>query len=440
MGSEMCIRDSNEENVENLTAARFRNEILTTYELQHPNVVRSLGYQREGDMLGLILEYLPFGSLRDLIESEQRVETGEILYLIDNVLKGLSAVHAAGIIHRDLRPENILFGKDGRIKISDFGDARVGATISSGQGITGKLDYLSPEYIKEGNLTEASDIYSLGIGLYELITRTNPFKAESPIRALAKRLTEKITPPHELIPGFPEALSNFVVKALATDPDERFKTAHEMIQHNNMLAQHLGITFESLSPEFPPEIPGAIPFDELDASTESSASLPTIDFSASTEKKSSRTATKSSFANKVFPEKNWAPSDLKLWQKLGIGVLAVLFGLVIASLFSTGEEQSLASQETPQAEEDSPSQAYKIPTGWYVLYLRHTDPHYVSNIADNLSASDYRIQVQTELNGGSAYFNILIGPYENEPAANATLFHIQSSEEGQEGLELKYFN
>jgi len=448
------ILELNEENVEDLTAARFRNEILTTYELQHPNIIRSLGYQREGDLLGLILEYLPFGSLRDIIESEQRVETGEILYLIDNVLKGLSTIHAAGIIHRDIRPENILFGRDGKIKISDFGDARVGATISSGQGITGKLDYLSPEYIKEGILTESSDIYSFGIGLYELITKTNPFRAESPIRALAKRLTETIVPPHELIEGFPEPLSRLIVKALATDTEERFKTAHEMLQFSNVVSQHLGVQQKKLVPEFPPEISGALPFDQLELLGESMSSLPSIDVTPTSEKKgkqkSAQPTTKSSFANKVFPSKGLSSKNfvgdfknILLKKKPLVIALGVGIGVILSSMFAFSsakqDQTEVALGGGAQGGEDS-LQLSPVSTGWYVQYLKGTDAFYISSVAENLAASDYSIKVQTELDQDQVSYYILIGPYSDEFAAKATLTHIEMSEEAGPNLELKYFN
>ena len=123
------------------TAARFRNEVMAAYSVTHPNVVRIYDYIRQGTLLAFTMEYIIGGDLADLLAHDEPLKFYQIIHILEQVCNGLSAVHEQNIIHRDIKPENILITKDGQVKISDFGTARLGATLGKNNGITGTVGY-----------------------------------------------------------------------------------------------------------------------------------------------------------------------------------------------------------------------------------------------------------------------------------------------------------
>jgi len=488
-----------ESSVEDLTAKRFRNEILVTYELQHPNIIRSRGYHRDGEMIGLVMEYLPFGNLRDLIDSGQKVSESQIVFLLKEVLNGLAEIHQGGIIHRDMRPENILFGKNNAIKITDFGDARVGATISTGSGITGKLEYLSPEYVRDGTLTETSDIYSLGICAYELATGTKPYEAESPIRALAQRLTQQITPPSEINPECSEEFSDMIVKAMAIEPTERFQTAIEMHKALNELEASAGFVAEPLAPENPPTIPGALAFEELSSEAKPSevkeapvetqtvedlaikpktadseeSPLPRALNGSSREKKDKKVE---KLIDQVFhPEKQSFQDKLKGYfqssketaktsarnidvssirnlaegkntvKYLGMTVLFLLItsaGLLFAKkdrVFDAAEETKILASEAKSGQQNP------VPSGWYIEYVRSNDINRAASIAQTLSKQGFPLQVKAEPQESAdqeemIFFKVLIGPYDNNTGASDMLAELDDEGLYKDGLAITFID
>lgn len=479
-----------ESSVEDLTAKRFRNEILVTYELQHPNIIRSRGYHREGQIIGLVMEYLPFGSLRDMIASEQQPTDPQIVFLLKEVLNGLAEIHQNGIIHRDMRPENILFGKNNAIKITDFGDARMGATISTGSGITGKLEYLSPEYVRDGTLTESSDIYSLGICAYELVTGTKPYKAESPIRALAQRLTQEIVPPHEINSNCSEALSRLIVKAMAIDPSHRFINANEMHSALNELEKQSDFEAQPLVPEFPPNIPGAAVEEKL-SSNEAPKKVDKVqdpaDLSISAtlskkedsplrqamnsstdskkdkkveklveqvfhpEKESIQDKLKSKFSSTVESTKN---IDLSSVQNIAEGknTIKYLGGTLLFLLFASlgilyaKKDKVISHSNSPVAVASESTEGLveeNVPTGWYIEYVRSSDINRAASIAQTLSKEGFPLQVKAEpevtaKNQQMIFFKVLIGPYDKNSGASEILEELDDEGLYRDGLAIKY--
>ena len=250
------IQISASENLE-LTEARFKNEIFATYNIKHPNVIRSYEYFQVGDHIGFTMEYLPGGDLADLLQLGEPLPVVQIVDLLKQILPGLHAIHSAGIIHRDLKPENILFTRNGEVKISDFGTVRIGATLSENGGISGTLRYLSPEYLRDGTLDPRSDIYSLGILAYEIATCDPPFKGPTPNAALEERTAGLLAPPNEIRKDFPKGLSAFIMKALSVVPDDRFQSAAEMLDTLELVLQdpRCGVVLPTFSPAdgFPEE-------------------------------------------------------------------------------------------------------------------------------------------------------------------------------------------
>jgi beta-lactam-binding protein with PASTA domain/tRNA A-37 threonylcarbamoyl transferase component Bud32 len=205
---------------------RFRREASSAAGLQHPNVV---GVFDRGTVDGshyIAMEYVDGASLKDLIE--RGLSVGEAIEIVRQVLAGVKYAHQHGIVHRDLKPQNVLVDASGRARVTDFGIARAGASeITQTGSVLGTAQYLSPEQAQGLPVTAASDIYSIGVMLYEALTGRVPFDADSPVSVALKQVSERPRPPSELNPEVSRALDGVVMRALAKDPANRFASAEE---------------------------------------------------------------------------------------------------------------------------------------------------------------------------------------------------------------------
>src|SRR4051795_4123015 len=208
---------------------RFRREASSAAGLQHPNVV---GVFDRGTVDGahyIAMEYVEGASLKDLIQ--RGLSVGEAVEIVRQVLAGVKYAHERGIIHRDLKPQNVLVDGEGRARVTDFGIARAGVSeITQTGSVLGTAQYLSPEQAQGLPVTAASDIYSIGVMLYEALTRQVPFDADSPVTVALKQVSERPRPPSELNPQVSRALDGVVMRALAKDPANRFASAEEFSQ------------------------------------------------------------------------------------------------------------------------------------------------------------------------------------------------------------------
>jgi len=208
---------------------RFRREASSAAGLQHPNVV---GVFDRGTVDGthyIAMEYVEGASLKDLIE--RGLSVGEAVEIVRQVLSGVRYAHGRGIVHRDLKPQNVLVDAEGRARVTDFGIARAGVSeITQTGSVLGTAQYLSPEQAQGLPVTAASDIYSVGVMLYETLTGRVPFDADSPVSVALKQVSERPRPPGELNPAVSHALDGVVLRALAKDPVNRFASAEEFIQ------------------------------------------------------------------------------------------------------------------------------------------------------------------------------------------------------------------
>ena len=215
-----------------IAAKRFKNEIVASYEVSHPNVVRAYEYIRDNQFVAYTMEYVPGGDLADKIGAEDLLDIKEIIRLLIQMCSGVQAIHNAGIVHRDLKPENILLTKEGNVKIADFGIARTGhgPKLTEHGGVVGTIDYVSPEYMLNSHVDWRSDIYALGILSYEMITGESPFKGDSVYATMTKRLKTDPAPPSKLRRDCPVALDAVVLKAMARNPEDRYQSALAMEQ------------------------------------------------------------------------------------------------------------------------------------------------------------------------------------------------------------------
>jgi beta-lactam-binding protein with PASTA domain/tRNA A-37 threonylcarbamoyl transferase component Bud32 len=207
---------------------RFRREASAAAGLQHPNVVGVFDRGTYDGSHYIAMEYVEGASLNDLIE--RGLSVGEAVEIVRQVLAGARYAHASGIVHRDLKPQNVLVDAEGRARVTDFGIARAGVSeITQTGSVLGTAQYLSPEQAQGLPVTAASDIYSIGVLLYEALTGRVPFEAESPVTVALKQVSERPRPPSELNPAVSRALDAVVLKALAKDPANRFASAEEFL-------------------------------------------------------------------------------------------------------------------------------------------------------------------------------------------------------------------
>jgi beta-lactam-binding protein with PASTA domain/tRNA A-37 threonylcarbamoyl transferase component Bud32 len=208
---------------------RFRREASSAAGLQHPNVVGVFDRGTYDGTHYIAMEFVEGASLKDLID--RGLSVGEAVEIVRQVLAGARYAHSHGIVHRDLKPQNVLVDAEGRARVTDFGIARAGASeITQTGSVLGTAQYLSPEQAQGLPVTAASDIYSIGVLLYEALTGQVPFEADSPVTVALKQVSERPRPPSELNPQVSRALDAVVLKALAKDPANRFTSAEEFEQ------------------------------------------------------------------------------------------------------------------------------------------------------------------------------------------------------------------
>ncbi|HKF24723.1 MAG TPA: serine/threonine-protein kinase, partial [Candidatus Acidoferrum sp.] len=237
---------------------RFKHELILARQVTHRNVIRifDLG-QAEGHKY-ITMEYLDGRDLRSVLREKGKLPPEEAAKIILQICRALEAAHAEGVIHRDLKPQNIMLDANGRAYVMDFGIAR--SAYLPGMTQTGALvgtpEYMSPEQAKGEKLDERSDLFSLGVILYELLVGTSPYHSDTPLATLWRRIQEKAKPLAEIDPTIPKPLCDIVAKALEIEPRERFSNATEFAQH---LESWLGIspstvgstTYQALVPPQP---------------------------------------------------------------------------------------------------------------------------------------------------------------------------------------------
>ncbi|MGY3380373.1 serine/threonine protein kinase/beta-lactam-binding protein with PASTA domain [Arthrobacter sp. TE12231] len=200
---------------------RLGREAKAAARLSHPHVVGVLDQGEDGPLAYLVMEYIKGHTLRDVLNEKGALSPRLALALIDPVVEGLGAAHAAGMIHRDIKPENVLIADDGRIKLGDFGLARAISTSTSTGALIGTVAYLSPELVLGKQADARSDIYSVGIMLYEMVTGRQPFDGEVPIQVAYQHVNSTVEAPSVQVPGLAAEIDELVQWCTDRDPDKR---------------------------------------------------------------------------------------------------------------------------------------------------------------------------------------------------------------------------
>src|ERR1700761_1697635 len=210
---------------------RFRREAQAAAGLQHPNVVSVYDRGNFEDTYYIAMEYLPGRSLKQLIRQEAPLDPVRAIDITIQILKAARFAHRRGVIHRDLKPHNVIVDDADQAKVTDFGIARAGASDMTETGsIMGTAQYLSPEQAQGHAVSEPGDLYSIGIVLYEMLTGRVPFDGESPVSIALKHVSEAPIPPSQINPDIPSALEQVVLWALNKDPADRPADADEFIR------------------------------------------------------------------------------------------------------------------------------------------------------------------------------------------------------------------
>jgi serine/threonine-protein kinase len=210
---------------------RFRQEAKAAANLSHPNIVTVHDFGLDSGQLFIVMEYVPGTDLKSLIKQRGRFTPEEAVPLLVQACAGIGYAHRAGLVHCDVKPQNLLVTPDMRLKVTDFGIARALSTIHPDEKSTivwGSPQYFSPEQAAGGAPSPASDVYSLGVIMYEMLTGTLPFHANTAAQLARLHLEAEPVPIHELLPTIPPALEQIVNKVLSKEPSQRYRTADQL--------------------------------------------------------------------------------------------------------------------------------------------------------------------------------------------------------------------
>lgn len=225
---------------------RFRNESKAIAMLSHPNIVKIFDVSFGDRIQFIVMEHINGITLKEYIEQQNIVQWKEAVHFTVQILRALQHAHDNGIVHRDIKPQNVMLLQDGTVKVMDFGIARFardnGRTIS--EKAIGSVHYISPEQAKGDVTDEKTDIYSVGVLMFEMLTGKLPFDGDSPVSVAIKQMQTEPEKPREVNPEIPEGLEEIIVRAMKKDPDLRYQTAAEMLRDIDEFKRNPSIVFE----------------------------------------------------------------------------------------------------------------------------------------------------------------------------------------------------
>jgi len=230
LGREVAIKVLKEEFAEDTTfVSKFRTEAQSAAGLEHPNIVNIYDVGSEDGLYYIVMEYVEGITLKTYIEKKGRLNYKEVISIAIQVGRGIESAHKKNIIHRDIKPQNIIISKEGKVKVTDFGIARAASGNTIHADVMGSVHYSSPEQTRNGYVTAQSDIYSLGIVMYEMATGRVPFDGETAVAVAIQHLQGEMTPPTEFAPDLPVSIEKIIQKATMKSPDKRYESMEDLL-------------------------------------------------------------------------------------------------------------------------------------------------------------------------------------------------------------------
>ena len=230
---------------------KFRVEAQSAAGLSHPNIVNVYDVGEDDGVYFIVMELVQGITLKNYIDMKGKLDIREALNISVQIASGLSAAHENRIIHRDIKPQNIIMSRDGKVKVTDFGIAKVADSTTVTTTASGTVHYISPEQARGGYSDERSDIYSLGITMYEMVTGRVPFEGETNVAVALMHIQSEITPPRQLEPSIPVSFEKIILKCTQKKPERRYASARELIADLRKVLTHPDGEYVV--------IPGAIP-------------------------------------------------------------------------------------------------------------------------------------------------------------------------------------
>ena len=352
--------------------ARFQREARLVAGMRHPNIVQVHDFDIEGGVSYMVMEFIDGetlkGRLQNLEEKSQWISIDEAVRIILSVGSALKYAHRLGMVHRDVKPANVMIDKQGSVILTDFGIAKIfagaaGTQLTASGAMVGTPSYMSPEQALGQPGDERSDIYSLGVMLYQLVTARLPFEADTPLAVVLKHVNEPPPPPRQVNPEVPEIIERIIIKSIAKNPDERYQHVGDML---NDLKRALGMTLDETPTD---TMRGrALPAGATAAGTGAITPYPTA---ARAARPSGPTVVASRAGAAAMPARRHGPSGLAI----ALGVMAVLFiiavGIAIAAIAgqaggprAKGATATVLAQVPPSLTPTAPPQATPTPSSF----------------------------------------------------------------------------
>ncbi len=209
--------------------SKFQAEAEAAACLTHPNIVNVYDVGREGDIYYIVMELAEGITLKQYIQNKGKLEIAESISIAMQIAQGIEAAHRHNIVHRDIKPQNIIISSDGRVKVTDFGIAKAASSQTISSNTMGSVHYISPEQARGGYCDERSDIYSLGITMYEMLTGRVPFEGDSTVAVALQHIQGEMVPPRVLDPVIPVSIEKIILKCTQKKPEQRYSSATELI-------------------------------------------------------------------------------------------------------------------------------------------------------------------------------------------------------------------
>ena len=291
---------------------RFRDESRAVAQLSHANIVSVYDVSTSGDTEYIVMELIDGITLKQYMERRGRMDWRESLHFITQIMRGLSHAHSRGIIHRDIKPQNIMVLRDGSVKVADFGIACLAnANQTLTQEALGSVHYISPEQARGDRIDARSDIYSAGVVLYEMLTGRLPFEGDSAVSVAIQHLSSVPLAPRDIDPSIPEPLELICMKAMSSDPDKRYASADAMLEDLEKFRKDPTVDMDYIRQELAAVQPDSEP----------TMPIPTAQVATAVKKRADQ-------LRRSEPEEDVRPRDKK-----SIAIMAGIFGAALVLVF-----------------------------------------------------------------------------------------------------------